>query len=70
MADSDSDDELMSRLTSMVGGFAGGSGEDCAYCATPNASLGCSICSKAFYCSEVRGRNAIRRQRTAAIITN
>lgn len=55
MADSDSDDELMCRLTSSMGmGFAASSGEDCAYCAAPNASLACTICDKATYCSEVR----------------
>ncbi|ETL32256.1 hypothetical protein L916_15131 [Phytophthora nicotianae] len=56
MADSDSDDELMSRLTSMGMGFAVVSGEDCAYCATPNASLSCTICSKAYYCNEASGK--------------
>ncbi|KAG6974445.1 hypothetical protein JG687_00000312 [Phytophthora cactorum] len=54
MADSDSDDELMSRLTSMGMGFAAVSGEDCAYCASPNASLPCTICSKAIYCNEAK----------------
>ncbi|EEY68390.1 uncharacterized protein PITG_04846 [Phytophthora infestans T30-4] len=54
MADSDSDDELMSRLTSMGMGFAVSSGEDCAYCATSNASLSCSICNKAYYCNEAK----------------
>lgn len=57
MADSDSDDELMSRLTSTLGGFgrlSGGSAEDCSYCGTPNAALACSICQEAYYCSEVR----------------
>lgn len=51
MADSDSDDELMSRLTRMDMSVANKS-EDCCYCATPNASLSCTICNKAIYCGE------------------
>ncbi|KAE8883353.1 hypothetical protein PF005_g80 [Phytophthora fragariae] len=66
MADSDSDDELMSRLTSMVGGF-GGSGEDCAYCATHNAALACTICNKAFYCSDTCKRRHASAHRNFCI---
>ncbi|ETI38623.1 hypothetical protein F443_15700 [Phytophthora nicotianae P1569] len=67
MADSDSDDELMSRLTSMGMGFAVVSGEDCAYCATPNASLSCTICSKAYYCNETCKRRHARAHRNLCI---
>lgn len=68
MADSDSDDELMSRLTSTLGfgRLSGGSAEDCAYCGTPNAALACSICQEAFYCSEVRSVAAAGRRRGGA----
>ncbi|KAG7401990.1 hypothetical protein PHYBOEH_008511 [Phytophthora boehmeriae] len=69
MADSDSDDELMSRLTSMGMGFAVPSGEDCAYCAAPNASLACTICNEASYCSEVCKRRHARAHRNFCIKT-
>ncbi|KAL7679653.1 putative Zinc finger, MYND-type, WASH complex subunit 3 [Plasmopara halstedii] len=52
MTDTDSDDELMSRLTSMGTGFATFC-EDCSYCASPNALLPCTICNKAIYCGEI-----------------
>ncbi|KAH7479820.1 hypothetical protein PRIC1_008627 [Phytophthora ramorum] len=64
MADSDSDDELMSRL---AGGFAVSAGEDCAYCATPNASLPCTICNEASYCSETCKRRHARAHRNLCI---
>ncbi|POM58884.1 Formin-2 domain containing hypothetical protein [Phytophthora palmivora] len=67
MADSDSDDELMSRLTSMGMGLTVESGEDCAYCAAPNASLPCTICSKAFYCNETCKRRHARAHRNLCI---
>ncbi|RLN58894.1 hypothetical protein BBJ29_000202 [Phytophthora kernoviae] len=69
MADSDSDDELMSRLTSMGMGFAVSSGEDCAYCAAPNATLPCTICNEASYCSEVCKRRHARAHRNLCIKT-
>lgn len=54
MGDSDSEDELMSKLTNAGFGRFSGPSENCAYCATPNATLPCTICDEAFYCSEVR----------------
>ncbi|KAG1693691.1 hypothetical protein DVH05_023093 [Phytophthora capsici] len=69
MADSDSDDELMSRLTSMGSSFATASGEDCDYCATPNASLPCTICNQAMYCSETCKRRHARAHRNFCIKT-
>ncbi|KAK1944620.1 WASH complex subunit 3 [Phytophthora citrophthora] len=69
MADSDSDDELMSRLTSMGMGIAAASGEDCDYCATPNASLACTICNQAVYCSETCKRRHARAHRNFCIKT-
>ena len=54
MGDSDSDDELMNRLThSLSMNFAVGSGEECAYCNTDNAPLVCTVCTTAAYCNEV-----------------
>lgn len=53
MADSDSDDELMSRLTSAVFARAAAH-EDCVHCGAPNATVVCSICHSAHYCSDVR----------------
>lgn len=66
MADSDSDDELMSRLTSMGMNFPS-SGEDCAYCAAPNATLPCTICNEAYYCSEICKRRHARAHRNFCI---
>ncbi|DAZ93546.1 TPA: hypothetical protein N0F65_006534 [Lagenidium giganteum] len=53
MADSDSDDELMSKL---AGGFSHRVAhyEDCAHCNTPHASLPCTSCQEVYYCNEVR----------------
>lgn len=63
MADSDSDDELMSRLTRTMGfeRLSAGPGEDCAYCGTPNAALSCSICQEAYYCNEVQRQSDSKR---------
>ncbi|KAF1326372.1 Peptidyl-trna hydrolase 2, partial [Globisporangium splendens] len=52
MADSDSDDELMSRLTSAMTARAAVIHEDCVHCGAPNAAVVCSICHSAHYCSE------------------
>uniref|UniRef100_K3WRT8 MYND-type domain-containing protein n=1 Tax=Globisporangium ultimum (strain ATCC 200006 / CBS 805.95 / DAOM BR144) TaxID=431595 RepID=K3WRT8_GLOUD len=57
MADSDSDDELMSRLTSAMTARATAIHEDCVHCGAPNAAVVCSICHSAHYCSQ----NCLRR---------
>lgn len=55
MADSDSDDELMSRLTSAVmASNMRARGEDCVHCGQPHANTVCTICHSAHYCNEVR----------------
>lgn len=55
MADSDSDDELMSRLTSAVmASNMRARGEDCVHCGQPHATTLCTICKSAHYCNEVR----------------
>lgn len=51
--DSDSDDELMSRLASSVMARAVAPAEDCAHCGQPHAATACTICRSAFYCNEV-----------------
>lgn len=54
MADSDSDDELMSRLTSAVmASNMRARGEDCVHCGQPHATTLCTICKSAHYCNEV-----------------
>ncbi|GLD94553.1 hypothetical protein PINS_up003164 [Pythium insidiosum] len=52
MSDSDSDDELMNRLAKGVFSHVQAHHENCAYCATPRASLPCTTCEAAFYCTE------------------
>lgn len=56
MGDSDSDDELMSRLTSAVMARQHERSEDCVHCGQPHATTVCKICYSAHYCSEVRPR--------------
>uniref|UniRef100_A0AAV1UT51 MYND-type domain-containing protein n=1 Tax=Peronospora matthiolae TaxID=2874970 RepID=A0AAV1UT51_9STRA len=68
MVDSDSDDELMSRLTrSLSMSFAAGSGAECAYCDKDNAPLFCTICTTASYCNETCKRRHARTHRNLCI---
>ncbi|KAJ0408063.1 hypothetical protein ATCC90586_003698 [Pythium insidiosum] len=52
MSDSDSDDELMNRLANGAFARVQVHQENCAYCAAPRATLPCTTCEAAFYCSE------------------
>jgi hypothetical protein len=61
MSDSDSDDELMSRLASGNFGRVHVHHENCSYCATPNATLPCTTCQSVFYCNEVGASTAVER---------
>ncbi|UIZ27093.1 hypothetical protein KXD40_001519 [Peronospora effusa] len=61
MVNSDSDDELMIRLTrTMSMRFSTDSDKDCAYCAVNDASMVCIICNKTFFCNELRMKNLSR----------
>ncbi|TMW68435.1 hypothetical protein Poli38472_005903 [Pythium oligandrum] len=69
MVDSDSDDELLTRLTSTVFGRTSHVHEDCAYCATPSATLPCTTCNAAHYCNETCKRRHFAAHRRFCINT-
>ncbi|GAB9473074.1 hypothetical protein Gpo141_00010233 [Globisporangium polare] len=68
MADSDSDDELMSRLTSAVmASNMRARGEDCVHCGQPHATTLCTICKSAHYCNETCLRRNAKAHRAFCI---
>lgn len=69
MSDSDSDDELMNRLASGAFQRVHMHHEDCAYCKTPNATLPCTTCNAAYYCSESCKRRHFASHRAFCITT-
>ncbi|CAH0520594.1 unnamed protein product [Peronospora belbahrii] len=68
MTDTESDDELMIRLTSsMKMNCSAYYDEDCAYCEMSNALVACTMCHQAIYCNEICKRKHARIHRNLCL---